>query len=101
MKARLQGRRRPSAVLVGAGGGRFGTSSVAKSSADNALTGNLRSSRKLTAATAAVKTDAVTKGAVSANNPAEGGESSSRKLSAENISPTVVDTVHRLAEPYL
>ena len=34
------------------------------------------------------------------NNPAEGGESS-RKLSAEKISPAVVDTVHRLAEPYL
>ena len=84
------------AVLVGAGTGRFGTSSVAKSSANNALTGNLRFSRKLTAATAVTATT----DAAIAKKPAEGGESP-RKLSAENISPTVVDTVHRLAEPYL
>ncbi len=62
------------AVLVGAGTGRFGTSSVAKSSGDVGLGLGLA---------------------------AAGNLRFSRKLAAEKISPAVADTVHRLAEPYL
>ena len=93
-------------VLVGPGTDRFGTSSVAKSSGDNVnvLAGNLRFSRKLAAdadADAAITTDVATTGeAVIPKNPSEGGESS-RKLSAGKISPLVIDTVHRLADPFL
>ena len=64
------------AMLVGGGGGggRFGRSSAK-------LTGNLRFSRKLTASAAAA--------------------ADARKLVAEKVSPSLVETVHRLADPFL
>lgn len=59
-------------ILVGAGCGRIGRSSAE-------FTGNLRFSRKLTAASAA----------------------DARKLAADKVPPSLVETVHRLADPFL